>query len=62
MTDSKSWLDDPEQHIKIVCRLCGDVWKFPLTYKYTFESGRGWECPNCKRKWKEIHGRDTVSY
>lgn len=37
MIGSKSWLDDPKQHIKIACRLCGDVWKFPLTYKYAFE-------------------------
>lgn len=60
MEDSKLWTDEPARYIVIACRLCGDVWKFPIQYKDVIKEG--WECPNCRRKWREIHGRDAVKY
>ena len=55
--NSKSyWLDDPAQHIKVACHLCGEVWKFPLAYKQSFDEmiaeGRQWKCPYCVRGYK----------
>ena len=46
-------INDPTKHIKVACRLCGDVWTFPMIYKDSFDSDRGWECPNCRRVLKE---------
>ena len=59
MSDNKTlWLDDPKQHIKVACRLCGDVWKFPIAYASSFKDAptEGWECPNCRRT-LEMWGR-----
>lgn len=52
--------DDSDKAFKVACRLCGEVWSFPSIYRDVIDAG--WECPICKRKWEEIHGRDTVSY
>lgn len=48
-TKDVSWVYDPTQHIKVTCRLCGEVWKFPLTYEQNFKENPSWECPYCRR-------------
>ena len=53
INDPTFWLNDPTQHIKVACILCGDVWKFPMIYKDSFDSDHSWECPNCRRVLKE---------
>lgn len=48
--DLTNWLTDPTQHIKVACRICGEVWKFPLAYEQSLKENPGWECPNCRRE------------
>lgn len=43
---------------KVACRLCGEIWTFPYIYKDAIKPG--WECPYCKRKWKNLHENDLV--
>lgn len=57
--ESIEWLNDPNQHIKVACRLCSEVWKFPLTYEQSFKENPSWECPYCRRKWNMLKGRNT---
>lgn len=52
------WFDEPTESFKVACRLCGEVWTFSSIYKNLIEPG--WECPNCRRQWREIHGSDMV--
>lgn len=55
LNGNKFWFDDSDKSFKIACRLCGEIWTFSSMYRNVIEPG--WECPYCRRKWREIHGR-----
>lgn len=55
MTDTEntiSWTQDPTQHIRVACRLCGESWFFPIKYEECFKKDPSWECPTCRRQLK----------
>lgn len=60
MTEKLYSFENPAEYIRVACRLCGDIWKFPIAYKECFdESPVSWECPHCRRSWP--YSRKEVS-
>ena len=47
--EKSRWLYEDSGHIKVACRLCGGVWRFPLAYESEFKKNPSWECPYCVR-------------
>lgn len=46
------WTQDPTQHIRVACRLCGEAWFWPIAYEESFRKDPSWECPHCTRELK----------
>lgn len=45
----------PNEESKVVCHLCGEIWKVPMWIAGQYGPDRPWECPNCRTKMRLIN-------
>lgn len=55
MKENNRTIKMPNEESKVVCHLCGEIWKVPMWIAGQYGPDRPWECPNCRTKMRLIN-------